>query len=219
MSQNVRILIVEDNAAYAKSLQEIIEASEGMECIGRHATAVACRRAFEQESPPQADIILLDLKLPDHNGLTLVPLLRERAPAAAIVVLTSNDDYRTVLEAIKLGVVGYVLKDTPVAELRRIIREVHEGGSVIDPQLSRYVLKAFQGAGGESSAVSPLSPLSQRERDVLELMAQGYVKKEVAEALGISYSSVALYTSNIYEKLQVPNVAAAVATAIRKGLI
>jgi DNA-binding NarL/FixJ family response regulator len=187
-----------------------------MECIGRHASAGACRHAFEQETPPGADIILLDLKLPDHGGLTLVPLLRERAPDAAIVVLTSDDDYHTVLEAIKLGVVGYVLKDTPVAELRRIIREVHAGGSVIDPQLSRYVLKAFQDTEEESSQVSPLS---ERERDVLELMAQGYVKKEVAEALGISYSTVALYTSNIYEKLQVPNVAAAVATAIRKGLI
>ena len=216
MSQNVRILIVEDNAAYAKSLHEVIGASEGMECIGRHASAGACRHAFEQETPPGADIILLDLKLPDHGGLTLVPLLRERAPDAAIVVLTSDDDYRTVLEAIKLGVVGYVLKDTPVAELRRNIREVHEGGSVIDPQLSRYVLKAFQDTEEESSQVSPLS---ERERDVLELMAQGYVKKEVAEALGISYSTVALYTSNIYEKLQVPNVAAAVATAIRKGII
>jgi DNA-binding NarL/FixJ family response regulator len=214
MTEIVRILIVEDNAAYARSLQEIIGATAGMLCIGRHATVGSCRRAFEQDKPPEADIILLDLKLPDGGGLSMVPLLRQRAPNAGIVVLTSNDDYRTVLEAIKLGVVGYVLKDTPVAELRRIIREVHEGGSVIDPQLSRYVLKAFQ-----DEVIIESDPLSKREREVLELMAQGYVKKEVAEKLGISYSAVALYTSNIYEKLQVPNVAAAVATAIRKGLI
>lgn len=216
MSQKARIAIVEDNAVYAKSLEEIIGASDDMQCLVRYATAKACRRAFEQDDPPEVDIVLLDLKLPDDSGLSLVPLLRERAPAAGIVVLTSNDDYRTVLEAIKLGVVGYVLKDTPVAELRRIIREVHEGDSVIDPQLSRLVLKAFQEAGEEGSEASPLS---EREREVLELMAQGYVKKEVAEKLAISYSAVALYTSNIYEKLQVPNVAAAVATAIRKGLI
>lgn len=216
MSEKVRILIVEDNVAYAKSLQEIIGASDGLDCIGRYATARACRAAFEEEVPPAADIILLDLKLPDGDGLSLVPLLRERTPNTNIVVLTSNDDYRRVLEAIKLGVVGYVLKDTPVAELRRIIREVHDGGSVIDPQLSRFVLKAFQGAGVDGSEADPLS---DRERAVLELMAQGYVKKEVAEKLEISYSAVALYTSNIYEKLQVPNVAAAVATAIRKGLI
>lgn len=214
MSQNTRILIVEDNAAYAESLQEIIGASEGMECIGRHATVGSCRRAYEQETPPKADIILLDLKLPDGGGLSLVPLMKERAPDTNIVVLTSNDNYRMVLEAIKLGVVAYVLKDTSVAELRRIIREVHEGGSVIDPQLSRYVLQALR-----DEVSIETDPLSAREREVLELMARGYVKKEVAEKLGISYSAVALYTSNIYEKLQVPNVAAAVATAIRKGMI
>lgn len=212
----IRIVIVEDNAAYARSLQEIIAASEDMECVGRHATAGACGRAFKQDPPPEPDIILLDLKLPDGGGLSLVPLLRERAPDAGIVVLTSNDDYRTVLEAIQLGVVGYVLKDTPVADLRRTIREVNEGGSVIDPQLSRLVLNAFcNGKAGNDRK----SPLSERERQVLELMSMGHVKKEVAEKLGISYSSVALYTSNIYEKLQVPNVAAAVAAAIRKGLI
>lgn len=214
MSQNVRIVIVEDNASYARSLQEIIAVSEGMECIGWHATLGSCRRAYEQDTPPEADIILLDLKLPDGSGLSLVPFLKQCAPDTSIVVLTSKDNYRTVLEAIKLGVVGYVLKNTPVAELRRIIREVYDGGSVIDPQLSRFVLRAFQ----DELVIGP-DPLSEREREVLELMAQGHVKKEVADKLGISYSAVALYTSNIYEKLQVPNVAAAVATAIRRGLI
>lgn len=214
MSRKIQITIVEDNAAYARSLQEIIVASDDMECIGTHATAGMCRLAFNTNPPPPADIILLDLKLPDHGGLSLVPLLRERVPDAGIVVLTQNDDYRSVLEAIQLGVVGYILKDTPVADLRRVIREVHDGGSVIDPQLSRFVLKAFRGGAGPDT-----SPLSQREQQVLELMAMGYVKKEVAEELGISYGAVALYTSNIYEKLQVPNVTAAVAAAIRKGLI
>lgn len=216
MSDTMSILTVEDNERYAQSLKEIIESSEDMVFVGRFATAESCRRAFVRETAPEADIILLDLKLPDNNGLSLVPLLRQRVPSANIVVLTSNDDYRTVLEAIQLGVVGYILKDTPVAGLRRIMREVHEGGSVIDPQLSRFVLQALQGTNEKSHG---LNHLSERERQVLELMAEGYVKKEVADILNISYSAVALYTSNIYQKLQVPNVAAAVAKAIRKGLI
>ena len=216
MSETMTILIVEDNESYALSLQEIIEASKGMVFVGRYGTAESCRQAFEQESAPRPDIILLDLKLGDVDGLSLVPLLRERAPSTNIVVLTSNDNYRKVLEAIRLGVVSYLLKDTPVASLRRILREVHEGGSVIDPQLSRFVLKALQGADKKEPGIKILS---ERERQVLELMSEGYVKKEVAEKLQISYSAVALYTSNIYEKLQVPNVAAAVAKAIREGLI
>ncbi|PXA04674.1 DNA-binding response regulator [Coraliomargarita sinensis] len=214
MNQEIRIVLVEDNKAYTKSLLEIIGLSGDMVCVETYATTGSCESAYSADAPPEADVILLDLKIPQKGGLSLVPMLRERAPDSAIVVLTSNDDYRTVLEAIKLGVVGYVLKDTSVADLRRIIREVNDGGSVIDPQLSRHVLAAFREDEGLESGL-----LSDREREVLELMAEGLVKKEVAEKLGISYSAVALYTSNIYEKLQVPNVAAAVATAIRKGII
>lgn len=217
MSHKIRIFIVEDNRVYANSLQDIISSSDEMECIGVQSNAAECREAFEGEDPPPADIVLLDLKLPDDSGLSLVPLLRQQVPAAGIVVLTSNDNYQTVLEAIRSGVVGYILKDTPVADLRRIIREVYEGGSVIDPGLSRFLLRVLQ-AKGEAEDESA-DALSKRERQVLELLAEGCVKKEVAERLNISYSSVALYTSNIYKKLQVPNIAAAVATAFRKGLI
>ena len=214
MTLQIQIAVVEDNPAYARSIQEIIASSEGMECYGVYHTAEDCSQAFQTGNPPRVDVILLDLKLPGTSGMTLIPFLRKVTPQAGILVLTSNDDYRTTLEAIQLGVVGYVLKDTPVAALRQAILDVHEGGTVIDPQLSRLVLKAFQDKGnGEDN------PLSKRERQVLELMAMGYAKKDVATELGVSYSAVALYTANIYEKLQVPNIAAAVSTAIRKGLI
>ncbi len=214
MSRPIRIVVIEDNVSYARSIQEIISVSDGMECIGMYFNGAECLHAFQADSPPSADIILLDLRLPDRNGMTLIPILRQSAPESAIIVLTSNDDYRTVLEAIQLGVLGYVLKDAPVAELRRAIIEVSKGGCVIDPQLSRYVLKALS---HDEDRVDSL--LSMRERQVLEMMALGYAKKEVANQLGISYSAVALYTANIYEKLQVPNIAAAVAAAIRKGMI
>ncbi len=166
-----------------------------------------------------AELLSETIEKPTEQQTRLLTSLLKNArltsrEARQLVRLVKADDYRTVLEAIQLGVVGYILKDTPIAELRRAIFEVHEGGSIIDPQLSRLVLKAFneKDAGVES-------PLSERERQVLELLAMGYVKKEVADGLGISYSAVALYTANIYEKLQVPNIAAAVAAAIRKGLI
>lgn len=214
MKHPIKIAVVEDNPAYARSIQEIITISEGMECSGVYCSAEECSQVFQSAKPPQVDVVLLDLKLPGKSGMTLIPLLRKAVPQAGILVLTSNDDYRTTLEAIQLGVVGYVLKDTPLTALRQAIFDVHEGGTVIDPQLSRLVLNAFQDKGtGEDN------PLSKRERQVLELMAMGYAKKDVANELGVSYSAVALYTANIYEKLQVPNIAAAVSTAIRKGLI
>lgn len=216
MKESIKIIIVEDNRTFARSIQEIILSGEAMDCIGHFSNADECRSAFQSDESPalKADVILLDLKLPGTSGMTLIPQLRKLVPQVAILILTHNDDYHTVLEAIQLGAVGYLVKDTPVADLRRAIREVHEGGSVIDPKLSRLVLKALTEIEPTSS-----STLSKREQQVLELMAAGYVKKEVAEQLGISYSAVALYTANIYEKLQVPNIAAAVATAIRRGLI
>ena len=217
MTDAIRICLVEDNANYAESIREVITSSEGMEFLSQYGSAGECQEAF-QASPPAADIILLDYRLPDRNGLTLMPLFQEKAPDAGVIVLTGNDDYRTVLEAIQLGVLGYILKDAPIADLRRAIEEVNKGGCVIDPQLSRFVLKALSVEDGEVEAASK-TKLSRREHQVLKLMALGHTKREVAKQLGISYSAIALYSTNIYQKLQVPNIAAAVATAIRKGLI
>ena len=217
MTDAIRICLVEDNANYAESIREVITSSEGMEFLSQYGSAGECQEVF-QASPPPADIILLDYRLPDRNGLTLMPLFQEKAPDAGVIVLTGNDDYRTVLEAIQLGVLGYILKDAPIADLRRAIEEVNKGGCVIDPQLSRFVLKALSVEDGEVEAASK-TKLSRREHQVLKLMALGHTKREVAKQLGISYSAIALYSTNIYHKLQVPNIAAAVATAIRKGLI
>jgi len=214
MSNPIRVIVVEDNKRFAESLKEIVEMETGMTWVARFASSEACLDAFNEGQAPEVDVVLLDLQLPGKNGLTLVPTLKEVAPEANILVLTQNDDYLTTLEAIRLGVSGYILKDTGIADIRNAIREVHEGGSVIDPQLSRLVLNAL--TSDDSTIDNPLSP---RERQVLELLAMGYVKKEVADQLDLSYRAVALYTENVYKKLQVPNIAAAVATAYRRNLI
>lgn len=215
MNKPIRIAVIEDNRAYARSIREIIASTDDMQWVSEYPNSECCLQAFQEPSPPDVNVILLDLGLPGKSGITLIPTLRKACPHAAILVLTSDDNYRTVLEVIQLGVAGYILKNTPVADMRRAIRDVHEGGSVIDTQLSRLVLNSFRASESDCDD----NPLSNRERQVLELLAIGYVKKEIAAELSISYSAVALYTANIYEKLQVPNVAAAVGAAIRKRLI
>lgn len=214
IKKTIHITVVEDNPAYSRSIQKIIASGEGMDCIAVHDNAEEFEQALKASQHKIPDVILLDLKLPGKSGLELIPFLRESVPDSAILVLTQNDDYRTVLEAIRLGVVGYILKDTPVTGIRRAIQEVYDGGSVIDPQLARLVLKTFSQPTGKIPNL-----LSERERQVLELMALGQLKKEVADHLGLSYATVAFYTANIYKKLQVSNVAAAVGVAIRRGLI
>lgn len=214
MTPPIRIIVIEDNKRFVESLKEIVEMGTGMAWLAHFASSEACLAAFNQAQVPEMDVVLLDLHLPGKNGLSLVPTLKELAPKANILVLTQNDDYHTTLEAIRLGVSGYILKDAGIADIRNAIREVHEGGSVIDPQLSRLVLNALT---SDDSTID--NPLSHRERQVLELLAMGYVKKEVATQLNLSYRAVALYTENVYKKLQVPNIAAAVATAYRRNLI
>lgn len=214
MSNDIQIMIVEDNAAFAKSLCNMLKISEGMSCAVRFDSAETVLNRLQSGGFPETDLILLDLNLPGKNGLTLVPSLRQELPDADILILTQNDDYLKTLEAIRLGVSGYILKSASISEIRSAILEVAGGGSVIDSQLSRLVLNTLS-----NTPFNKETPLSNRERQVLELMAMGYVKKEVADKLELSYRTVAQYTESIYKKLQVPNVAAAVASAIRKGLI
>jgi DNA-binding NarL/FixJ family response regulator len=211
MPKPIRILIIEDNRQYTDSLKFMIQLSEHMEFVESYSSA----ESYLDSPREDADIVLLDLHLPGKTGLQLVPIIRRERPDCHILVLTQNDDYRSTLEAIRLGVSGYMLKNSPIASIREAILEVNQGGGVIDPKLSRIVLKALSGEAGEEQT----HLLTQREKQVLELLSMGYVKKEVADRMEVSYSAVAQYTESIYKKLQVPNVAAAVAAAIRKGLI
>ena len=210
----IEILIVEDNAAYLDTLKEMIEATDDMSFHTAWRSAESAVRAMSQGDFPCDAQLLLDLHLPGNGGLSIIPAFRKACPEGNVVVLTQDDNELVVLEAIQAGAVGYLLKNHPIAQLRAAIRDIHDGGSVIDAKFSRYVLHALGGrTEGDQDVLSP------REHQVLELMAMGKAKKEVADQLEISYHAVALYTRNIYKKLESPNITAAVATAIRRGLI
>ncbi len=214
MAQVIKILIIEDNIQYTNSLKQMIEISDNMEFVKNFTSAEAYLDSVS-DAYKMVDVVILDLHLKQKSGLQVIPILRQRIAESNILVLTQNADYHTTLEAIRLGVSGYLLKDSPIVSIRQAIFEVREGSSVIDPQLSRIVLKALGGA----SDLDGKNLLTAREQQVLKLMAMGYLKKEVADRMSISYRTVAQYTESIYKKLQVPNIAAAVAAAIRKGLI
>ncbi|VGO19322.1 response regulator transcription factor [Pontiella sulfatireligans] len=214
MAETIRIAIIEDNKNYAVSLEKMLLISEGLSCSVIYRSAEECMDNMYGDELIRTDIILLDLQLPGKSGLMLAPILRQNYPDTGILVLTQNDDYLATLEAIRLGAAGYILKRSSIADIRNAIREVYEGGCVIDPQLSRLVLNAL-----DSTDFPKKNPLTKRERQVLELLAMGYIKKEVADKLNLSYRTITQYSEIIYKKLQVPNTTAAVAAAIRKGLI
>ncbi|HKK17237.1 MAG TPA: response regulator transcription factor [Opitutales bacterium] len=211
----IRVLTIEDNTAYRQSLQDTIEAAPDMllaASFGRGEDAVDALK--EDCGALRSRVILLDLHLPGRDGISFIPVIKQLAPGAEIIVLTQDDNYLRTLEAIRLGVAGYLLKTVSINDIWSAIREVDQGGNVIDPRLSRLVLKVL--TSGEAPEENPLS---ERERQVLEQLAMGYAKKEIADNLQLSFHTVNRYSENLYKKLQVSNVAAAVATAIRKGLI
>ncbi|MDZ8117565.1 response regulator transcription factor [Pontiella agarivorans] len=214
MNEPVQITIIEDNQAYAKSLQQVIDCTPGMKFRHLFNSAELFAEYLTRKEIETTDLILLDLHLPGKNGLTLVPSIQNALPDTKILILTQNDDYLTTLEAIRLGVHGYILKSSAISDIRSAIYDVHDGGYIIDQRLSGLLLHTLTAEDDSENRM-----LSERESQALKLMAMGYVKKEVAEQMGVSYRTVAQYTERIYSKLQVPNIAAAIATAIRKGLI
>lgn len=211
MTDSIRIHIIEDNRNYLNSLKQALTLLEGVEYSGGYGSFEAFRN-----TPPEApDCILLDINLPGISGLDALIELKQMIPTTEIIMLTQNDDYPNVLTAIQRGASGYIIKGGSVKEIHQAILDVHHGASVIDPRLSRIVLTTLTGVPSETTD----NPLSEREAQVLSGLADGLTKKEVAALLKLSYHTIDLYTRNIYEKLKAPNIAAAIATAIRKGHI
>ena len=159
---------------------------------------------------------MLDINLPGLSGLDALPRLKQLLPSTDIIMLTQHDDYTNVLTALQRGAAGYIIKDGTINDIHQAIVEVHGGAAVIDPRLSRIVLTTLV---GNRSDPEESFHLSMREAEVLGALADGLTKKEIAYNLNISYHTVDQYVRNIYEKLKVPNIAAAIATGIRKGLI
>ena len=212
--KNITLTIVEDNPSYRKSLLDIIELAKGMTCLGSFQATEPCLKALKEGTMAKPDILLLDLNLPGEHGLKMLPLLKKEAPDTDVIILTQNSKFQTVLEALHLGATGYLLKGASVKEIRDVIREVAEGGTYIDSKLSRIVLSVLCGQNEPKK-----NPLSPRETEILELLAQGFTKKEAADKMGNSFHTVSFHVRGIFEKLESPNLAAAIAKAIRQGLI
>ncbi len=214
MNPKTTLAIIEDNSSYRKSLLDIIELSKGMTCLGNFQSAEPCLKTLKEGTMQQPDILLLDLNLPGENGLTMLPLLKKEAPQTDVVILTQNSNSQTVLEALHLGARGYLIKGASVQKIREVIREVAEGGTYIDSKLSRVVLSVLCGQNEPKH-----NPLSPRETEILELLAQGFSRKEVADKVKVSHHTISFHIRSIFEKLETPNLTAAVAKATRQKLI
>lgn len=215
MDEPVKVMLVEDNREYRKVISLTLEKSPGINLTEQYGNAERALRQLEDGVGEAPDIILLDLSLPGMSGMEAIPHLRKACPDTRILMLTQSDRESDVIRAISLGASGYLLKSALVDEIVDSIHSVMGGGAPIDAGVARYILENLQARLPE---VSLDIHLSRRELEILNLLGEGLVKKEIADKLSIGYTTVDTHVRHIYEKMHVSNAPAAVAKAYKLGI-
>jgi DNA-binding NarL/FixJ family response regulator len=213
----IRVLIADDQAIARQGLQIILSAESDIEVIGQ---AHDGQEAVDLTTKLKPDLVLMDLKMPRLTGVQATKLIKEKSPTTAVLVLTTYDMDDWVANAIRNGANGYLLKDTPPEELIKAIRGTVQGKSYVDPSVAGKVLQQMQSASVVVSERLELSePLTERELDVLKLLAKGLSNQEIAEALHLSEGTVRNYLSTLFSKMGVSDRTKAAVLAIQHGLI
>ena len=207
----ITVSIVEDNDQLRGTLARVLSRAEGFQCLGQHATAEAALGELPKERP---NVVLMDINLPGMSGVECVRQLKLLLPTTQVMMLTAYEDTDNIFNSLAAGASGYMLKRTKTAELLEAIREVSQGGSPMTTHIARKVVQSFQ---KPAASANPAADLSPREKEVLDCLAQGFLYKEIAEKLGISYETVHTYIRRIYEKLQVRTRTEAVAKFLRRS--
>jgi DNA-binding NarL/FixJ family response regulator len=205
-SVNITVSIVEDDAPARAILNDWICRADGFKCIGVHEHAEAALAALPQENP---SVVLMDINMPGISGIECVRRLKPQMMKTQFMMLTVYEDAEHIFKALSSGASGYLLKRTPRADLLAAIKDVFAGGSPMSSNIARKIVQSFQ----RFNNTSPSAPenLSPREREVLELLARGFLYKEIADSLHISGPTVNTHIRRIYEKLHVRSRSQAVA--------
>ena len=201
----ITVSIVEDDAPAREILADWLKRAAGFKCVGQHGTVEHALESLPAEKP---SVVLMDINLPGMSGIEGVRRLKPLLPETQFLMLTVYEDADHVFDALAAGATGYLLKQTRRDELLECIKDVHAGGSPMTSNIARRVVQAFH---REEPGTPESAKLSQREREVLELLARGYLYKEIVDALQVSRGTVNTYVRRIYEKLHVRSRAQAVA--------
>jgi NarL family two-component system response regulator LiaR len=212
MTENIRILIVDDHAIVREGQRALIDTEPGLELVGEAADGF---EAVQMARALQPDVIMIDLIMPRKGGIEAIEEIKAENPEVHILVLTSFAEDEKVYSAIKAGALGYRLKDASPQELLTAIREIHRGEPSMDQSIAHKLMRELQ----RSSELPPTEePLTEREVEVLKLVAQGQPNQEIAETLVISERTVRTHVSNILTKLHLANRTQAALYALREGL-
>jgi two-component system response regulator NreC len=209
---SVRVLLVDDHAVVRAGLALLLNAEDDLETVGEAGTA---KEAIFEARASKPDVVLLDVVMPGESGLDVLPQLLHELPETKVVMLSMEDDPRYVREAFAAGASGYVLKEAADVELVAAIREVAGGGRYVNPELGARLVSA----ASEEERRAEEDPLSDREREVLRLLALGHTNQEIAEQLFISVRTAETHRAHIMQKLRLASRAELVRYALAEGLL
>ena len=209
-SARLRVVLVDDHVVVRQGIKALLE-REALDVVGEASDGHTAITLCETLNP---DVVILEIAMPKMNGIDAARQMLRHAPHRRIVVLTINPEDTSVLEALHAGISGYVLKTNPASNLFEAIDAVSRGEMYLSPTISRAVVNAYLSAGG-----LPQDPLSVRERQVLQLIAEGRSMREIGELLGISARTAETHRARIMEKLNIHDVPGLVRYAIKHGLI
>jgi two-component system, NarL family, response regulator NreC len=209
---SIRVLVVDDHAVVRTGLRRVLDAEDGLETVGEAPDA---ERAVYEAIETKPDVILLDVTMPGKSGIDALPSLRQAAPDAQVLVLSMQDDPRYVREAFEAGASGYVLKEAADTEVVDAVRAVAAGERYVNPALGARLVAADAEARKRAEA----DPLSDREREVLQLLALGHTNQEIAGMLFISVRTAETHRAHIMRKLRLSSRAELVRHALSRGLL
>ncbi len=210
----IRTLIVDDHPVVRYGVKAILESEPDMVVVGERADVERIGEALVELDP---DVVLLDLELGDSSGVASLQKVRDAAPNVRVIVYTSHHEEEYIIRAAELGVDGYLLKGSPKEEIVNAVRSVHDGGTAIESTVAAKLMRHMNKASKKTS--EPAVSFSKREKQVLELLAQGKTNREIGEALFISESTVKFHVHAILNKLDATNRTEAVSLAAKLGVI
>ncbi len=216
----IRILLVDDQQLLRQGIKLLLELEPGLQVVGEANNGQEALELFERLKP---DVTLMDIRMPVLDGVAATQQLRQRWPDSKIIILTTFDDETYVFEGLRAGALGYLLKDVSSQELAQAIRTVNAGGALIEPSVARKVLAEFSRlaapAAPRSKEDSQIEALSERELEILRLVASGLSNRQIAERLFLAEGTVKNYISTIFQKLGVQDRTQAVLAAQKHGLV
>ena len=210
--KKIRILVVDDQTVVREGLAAILANYPDIEVIGQASDGIQAMEIVKKEKP---DVVLLDMKMPNQDGLTTIPKIKEFSPATRILVVTAFTENDLVYQAIKAGALGYILKDATRDQLLQAVRDVDQGRASLQPSIA---VKLIQEINHPTELTYTADPLTRRELETIRLIARGLSNQEIADKLVVNERTIAKYVSSILDKLQLANRTQAALYALREGI-